>query len=226
MSLDGLEVTTCLRRGEIEVSTRYEPTAQKAYDELTGFIRSRHGDTLFSEDGSTIDEQVATMLAGHTIAVAESSTGGMLAARLTDRPGASAYFMGGLIVYSNEAKVSLAGVDRGLIERFGAVSAEVAVALAQGAIDRLNADIGVGITGIAGPDGGSEEKPVGTVCFSVKLRDGPDITRNARLPGGRADIRDRSTTVALHLVRRLLRGETDVRLPGTPARARVSAQRR
>jgi nicotinamide-nucleotide amidase len=226
ISLDGLEVTTCLRRGEIEVSTRYEPPEQEAYDELIGFIRDRHRDTLFSEDGSTIDQQVATMLAGHRIAVAESSTGGMLAARLTDLPGASAYFMGGLIVYSNEAKVALAGVDPELIERFGAVSNEVAIALADGAMERLDADVGVGITGIAGPDGGSDEKPVGTVCFSVKLRDGADITLTARLPGGRADVRDRSTTVALHLVRRLLRGETDVRLPGARDRAPASAERR
>jgi nicotinamide-nucleotide amidase len=226
ISLDGLEVTTCLRRGEIEVSTRYEPPDQRAYDELIGFIRERHRDTLFSEDGSTIDEQVASMLAGHRIAVAESSTGGMLAARLTDLPGASAYFMGGLIVYSNEAKVALAGVDPQLIERFGAVSNEVAIALAEGAIERLHADVGVGITGIAGPEGGSDEKPVGTVCFSVKLRDGADITLTARLPGGRVDVRDRSTTVALHLVRRLLRGETDVRMPGARDRAPVSAERR
>jgi nicotinamide-nucleotide amidase len=226
MSLDGLEVTTCLRRGEIEVSTRYEPPAQTAYDRLIDFIRGRHRDTLFSDDGSTIDEQVARMLTGHRIAVAESSTGGMLAARITDLPGASAYFAGGLIVYSNEAKVSLAGVDRELIERFGAVSEEVALALGQGAIERLDADIGVGITGVAGPEGGSDEKPVGTVCFSVKLRDGADITRTARLPGGRADVRDRSTTVALHLVRRLLRGETEVRLPGTRDRSRVSSEGR
>lgn len=226
ISLDGLEVTTCLRRGEIEVSTRYEPADENAYEELIGFIRERHRDTLFSEDGSTIDEQVASMLAGHRIAVAESSTGGMLAARLTDLPGASAYFMGGLIVYSNEAKVALAGVDPELIERFGAVSNEVAIALAKGAIERLDADVGVGITGIAGPEGGTEEKPLGTVCFSVKLRGGADITLTARLPGGRADVRDRSTTVALHLVRRLLRAETDVRLPGTPDRAPASAERR
>jgi nicotinamide-nucleotide amidase len=226
ISLDELEVTTCLRRGEIEVSTRYEPPDQDAYDELIGFIRGRHRDTMFSEDGSTIDQQVATMLGGHRIAVAESSTGGMLAARLTDLPGTSAYFVGGLIVYSNEAKVALAGVDPEQIERFGAVSNEVAIALAKGAMERLDADVGVGITGIAGPDGGSEEKPVGTVCFSVTLRDGADITLTARLPGGRADVRDRSSTVALHLVRRLLRGETDVRLPGTRDRAPVSADRR
>jgi nicotinamide-nucleotide amidase len=226
LSLDELEITTCLRRGEIEVSTRYEPAAQAAYDELIAFIRSRHGDTLFSEDGSTIDEQVAILLAGHRIAVAESCTGGMLAARLTDPPGASAYFVGGLVAYANEVKVSLAGVDPELIARFGAVSEEVAVALADGAIARLDADVGVGITGIAGPDGGTEQKPVGTVCFSVKLRDGWDITRTVRLPGGRADIRDRSTTVALHLVRRLLRVEAEAELPGAPDRARVSAERR
>jgi nicotinamide-nucleotide amidase len=224
--LEGLEVTTCLRRGEIEVSTRYEPGAQENYDELVAFIRGRHGDTLFSEDGSTIDEQVATLLASHRVAVAESCTGGMLAARLTDRPGSSAYFVGGLVVYANEAKVSLAGIDPDLIDRFGAVSEQVAVALAEGAIDRLDADLGVGITGIAGPDGGTEQKPVGTVCFSVKMRDGPDITRAVRLPGGRADIRDRSTTVALHLLRRLLRGELEVPVLGTPDRARVSAEER
>jgi nicotinamide-nucleotide amidase len=226
LSLGGLEVTTCLRRGEIEVSTRYEPPAQEAYDELVQFIRNRHSDTLFSEDGSTIDEQVATMLAGHRIAVAESCTGGMLAARLTDRPGSSAYFVGGLVVYSNETKLSLAGVEPELIERFGAVSEQVAAALAQGAIERMDADIGVGVTGIAGPDGGTEEKPVGTVCFSVKLGGGQEIARTVRLPGGRADVRDRSTTVALHLTRRLLRGETSAQLPGARDRLRLSADRR
>jgi nicotinamide-nucleotide amidase len=166
------------------------------------------------------------MLAGHRIAVAESCTGGMLAARLTDRPGSSAYFVGGLVVYSNETKLSLAGVEPELIERFGAVSEQVAAALAQGAIERMDADIGVGVTGIAGPDGGTEEKPVGTVCFSVKLGGGQEIARTVRLPGGRADVRDRSTTVALHLTRRLLRGETSAQLPGARDRLRLSADRR
>src|SRR5205085_6600608 len=131
--------------------------------------------------------------------------------------GSSASFVGGVVVYSNEAKVALAGVDRGLIERFGAVSNEVAESLAQGAIDRFEADFGVGVTGIAGPDGGTEEKPVGTVCFSVLGRDGKRMTRSARLPGGRSDVRERSTTVSLHLVRRLLLGQTDVQLPGASA---------
>jgi nicotinamide-nucleotide amidase len=204
VDLDALEVTTCLRRGEIEVATRYEPAAEGIYEQLVDSIRARHGDTLFSEDGSTIDEQVAALLAGRTIAVAESCTGGLMSARLTDRPGSSAYFKGGLVVYSDEAKASLAGVDPDLIARHGAVSTEVAEALADGAIERLDADVGVGITGIAGPGGGTPEKPVGLVCFSVHERGGERITRSVNLPGGRADVRDRSTVVAMHLLRRLL----------------------
>jgi nicotinamide-nucleotide amidase len=213
LDLKALEITTCLRRGEIEVSTRYEPPAQPAYDAFIDLIRSRHPDTLFSEDGSTIDEQVTAMLAGRTIAVAESCTGGLLSARLTDRPGASAFFLGGIVAYSNAAKVSIGGVDAELIERFGAVSAEVAEALAIGAIERFGADLGVGLTGVAGPDGGTGEKPVGLVCFSVAERGGERLTRSARLPGTRADIRDRSATVAMHLIRRFLRREAEAVLP-------------
>ncbi len=209
LELEPLEITTCLRRGEIEISTRYEPPAQPAYDALIAFIRDRHGDRLFSEDGSTVDEQVARLLEGRTIAVAESCTGGLMAARLTDRAGSSAYFLGGAVVYSNEAKVALAGVDPDLIARHGAVSEEVARALAEGAIARFGADLGIGVTGIAGPDGGTEEKPVGLVWFTVAERDGAQITLGTRLPGGRSDIRERATTVALHLLRRLLRGQTE-----------------
>jgi nicotinamide-nucleotide amidase len=212
IDLDAIEVTTCLRRGEIEIATRYEPPAEPVYDAFTGFVRERHADTLFSEDGSTIDDQVAALLSGNTIAVAESCTGGLMSARLTERPGSSAYFKGGLVVYSNEAKVALAGVDPDVIAHFGAVSTEVAEALADGAIDRLDADVGVGITGVAGPGGGTEEKPVGLVCFSVHARGGERITRSVNLPGGRADVRERSTVVALHLVRQLLQraaAETD-----------------
>jgi nicotinamide-nucleotide amidase len=220
LALEPLEITTCLRRGEIEIATRYEPPAAPDYEALVAFVSERHADTLFSLDGSTVDAQVAELLAGRTIAVAESCTGGMLAARLTDHAGSSAYFLGGIVAYSDAAKVSLVGVDPALIAQFGAVSTEVAEALADGAVTRFGADVGVGLTGIAGPGGGTEEKPVGLVCFSVALRDGERITRRVRLPGGRADIRDRSTTVAMHLMRRLLRGETEVRVPGQdPQRA-------
>ncbi|MDQ1686761.1 MAG: nicotinamide-nucleotide amidase, partial [Frankiaceae bacterium] len=127
----------------------------------------------------------------------------------TERPGSSEVFRGGLVVYSNEAKVGLAGVDPGLIETHGAVSEEVAEALADGALARLDAGVGVGVTGIAGPGGGTAEKPVGLVWFSVAHRDGRRLTRSVNVVGGRADVRDRSTTIALHLVRRLLRAALD-----------------
>jgi nicotinamide-nucleotide amidase len=214
ISLSELEITTCLRRGEIEIATRYEPQSADVYEAFASFVGERHADTLFSTDGSTIDEQVAALLKGHRIATGESCTGGMLAARLTDRGGSSAYVAGGVVAYSNEAKMALLGVDPALIERVGAVSTEVAEALADGAMSRFEADLGVGITGIAGPDGGTEEKPVGLVCFSVASADGQRITRSVRLPGNRADVRDRSTTVAMHLLRRLLRGEARKPLPG------------
>jgi nicotinamide-nucleotide amidase len=219
----GLEITTCLRRGEIEIATRFEPDAQGAYDRLLAFIRQRHDDTLFSLDGSTIDEQLAELLDGRRLATAESCTGGLLAARLTDRGGASAYFLGGAVVYSNEAKIDLAGVDPGLIERFGAVSAEVAEALAEGIARRFESDLGVGITGVAGPGGGTEDKPVGLVFISAwsKTDGGADaggagerrLTRRMVLPGTRADIRDRSVTVAMHMLRRILLGESEGERP-------------
>jgi nicotinamide-nucleotide amidase len=207
LKLDRLEVTTCLRRGEIEVSTRYEPQDEEAYDRLLDFMAVRHPQALFSRDGSTVDEQVASLVAGRSVAVAESCTGGLMASRLTYRAGSSAYFAGGVVAYSNRAKIDLVGVDPQLIERFGAVSDEVAEALAVGALERFQADIGVGITGIAGPGGGTEEKPVGLVCFCVAAASGEKLTRHAQLPGNRADVRDRSTTVAMHLLRRLVAGE-------------------
>jgi nicotinamide-nucleotide amidase len=215
IALDRLEITTCLRRGEIEVVTRYEPAEEQVYDEFAALVRERHGATLFSDDGSTVDAQVFALLRGdggrppETIAVAESCTGGLLSARLTERAGSSEVFDGGLVVYSNAAKVALAGVDASLIEAHGAVSEEVAEALADGARAALGADVGVGVTGIAGPGGGTPEKPVGLVWLSVSHRDGRRLTRSVTMPGGRADVRDRSTTVAMHLVRRLLRAETE-----------------
>jgi nicotinamide-nucleotide amidase len=170
-------------------------------------IVERHSDTLFSLDGSTVDEQVAALLADRSIAVAESCTGGLLAARLTRRPGSSAYVAGGIVSYSNEAKASLLGVDPGLIERHGAVSPEVADAMAAGALKLFEADTAVSITGVAGPGGGTEAKPVGYVCWSVKLADGTTLARDSRLPGDRNEVRDRSVAVAMHLLRRALRGE-------------------
>ncbi|MGH2802791.1 MAG: competence/damage-inducible protein A [Thermoleophilaceae bacterium] len=202
-----LEITTCLRRGEVEMVTRWEPPAKAAWDALEALVAERHAHSLFSTDGSRVDDQVAELLAGCSLAVAESCTGGLMAARMTERPGSSAYFAGGVVSYSNEAKSSLLGVDRGLIERHGAVSPEVAEAMADGALARFEADTALTITGVAGPDGGTDAKPVGYVCWCAKLAGGPALARDVRLPGDRAEIRDRSTTVGLHLLRRLLRGE-------------------
>ena len=130
----------------------------------------------------------------------------MVAARLTDRAGSSAYVMGGAVVYSNEAKSELLDVDPALIAEHGAVSEPVAEAMAAGALRRFDADTAIAITGIAGPDGGTPDKPVGTVCFSVAVAGAPPSTRTVLLPGNRADIRDRSTTVAMHLLRQALGG--------------------
>jgi nicotinamide-nucleotide amidase len=210
IGLEGLEITTCLRRAELEVVIRSDRESDAAAGRLAAFIGDRHREALFSTDGSSIEEQVAELLTGRRIAVGESCTAGLLAARLTDRPGASAYFAGGVVAYSNEAKVELLEVPAELIERHGAVSEEVAKAMAAGAMVRFNADVGIGLTGIAGPDGGTPEKPVGRVCFCVASRSAAgetEIVRALDLPGSRAEVRDRATTVALHLVRRLLRGE-------------------
>ena len=204
---DGLEITTCLRRGEVEVVVRSLPEARARADELEEIVVERHAPLLFSRDGTMVDDQVAELLQGRRIALAESCTGGLLAARLTERAGSSAYVAGGVVAYSNEAKAELLGVDPALIERHGAVSLEVAEAMADGALERFGADTAAAITGVAGPGGGTEAKPVGYVCWSVKTTDGRTMNRDIRLPGGRGDVRDRSTTVAMHLLRRLLRGE-------------------
>ena len=206
---DALEITTCLRRGELEMVTRYEAEAAGAYADLMDLVRQRHGAAVFSEDGATVDDQVAGLLAGRRIATAESCTAGMLAARLTDRPGSSAYVAGGAVAYANEAKVELLGVDPALIAEHGAVSAEVAEAMAVGAIRRLQADTAVAITGVAGPGGGTAAKPVGTVWFCVMVTDGLTVTRCVQVPGERADVRERSTTIAMHLLRRALSGTPD-----------------
>jgi len=205
--LEALEITTCLRRAELEVVIRHEPATAPAYEALEAVIRERHGQYLYSTDGKTIDDQVAALLGDKQIAVGESCTGGLMTARLTSRPGSSGCVQGGVVAYSNEAKTNLLGIDPGLIDEHGAVSPEVAEALADGAIERFEAQFGVGITGIAGPDGGTEEKPVGYVCWCIKSDDGQKIARDLRLPGDRNEIRDRATTVAMHMLRRLLSGE-------------------
>jgi nicotinamide-nucleotide amidase len=204
---DELEITTCLRRGEVEALIRFEPGSEAASEAVASLVAERHQRTLFSTDGSSIDDQVARLLRGRRVGVGESCSGGLMAARLTERSGSSGYVAGGVVAYSNDAKTELLGVPADLIERRGAVSPEVAEAMADGAIARFEANLGVGITGIAGPGGGTEEKPVGYVCVCVKVDNGPMIARDPVIPGDRVEIKDRSATLAMHLVRRLLRGE-------------------
>jgi nicotinamide-nucleotide amidase len=207
VDLGAVEVTTCLRRGEIEIDVRYRAEQAPVAEEVREGLAERHPRHLFSLDGETIDAQVARLLRGRRLALAESCSSGLLAARITDLPGASAYFAGGVVAYSNEAKAELLGVDPELIESHGAVSPEVAAAMSEGALRRFGADVAVSITGIAGPEGGSEEKPVGYVCFDARLADGTRIARDPVIPGGREDIRERSALVGMHLLRTLLGGE-------------------
>ncbi|MGC1852441.1 MAG: competence/damage-inducible protein A [Solirubrobacterales bacterium] len=204
VELGAVEITTCLRRGEIEIDVRYRADAAPVAEAVRAGLVDRHTRHLFSLDGETVDAQLARLLQGRRLALAESCSGGLLAARITDLPGASAYFAGGVVAYSNGAKAELLGVDPELIGAQGAVSAEVAEAMSRGALERFGADVAVAITGIAGPDGGTEEKPVGYVCFDARLGDGTSIARDPVIPGGREDIRERSALVAMHLLRTLL----------------------
>jgi nicotinamide-nucleotide amidase len=204
VDLAAVEVTTCLRRGEIEIDVRYRAETGSEAEAIRAGMIERHQRHLFSTDGETIDSQVAGLLQGRRLALAESCSGGLLAARITDLPGASAYMAGGVVAYSNEAKAELLGVDPALIEEWGAVSPQVAEAMAVGALERFDADVAVSVTGIAGPDGGTEEKPVGYVCFNARLADGTAIAREPVIPGGREDIRERSALVGMHLLRTLL----------------------
>jgi nicotinamide-nucleotide amidase len=206
VAISKVEITTCLRRGEIEIDVRYRDDALETAKAVQDGLAARHSRHLFSLDGETIDSQVAELLTGHRLGLAESCSGGLLAARITNTPGASAYMAGSAVAYSNAAKADLLGVDPALIEAKGAVSPEVAEAMALGALECFEADIAVSITGIAGPDGGSEEKPVGYVCFNARLADGTALARDPVIPGGRADIRERSALVGMHLLRILLSG--------------------
>jgi nicotinamide-nucleotide amidase len=206
VALPEVEITTCLRRGEIEIDVRFRDEAAATAEAVQVGLQARHSQHLFSLDGETIDSQVAGLLAGRRLGLAESCSGGLLAARVTDLPGASAYMAGSVVAYSNGAKAELLGVDPGLIAAKGAVSLEVAEAMALGALARFEADVAVAITGIAGPDGGSEEKPVGYVCFNARLADGTAMARDPVIPGGRADIRERSALVGMHMLRILLSG--------------------
>ncbi len=203
------QTTILFNRSEIEIhltaQAKTEQDAELLLDGLAGQIEERLGDAIFAFRGETMEEIVGLRLAvnGFTLAVAESCTGGLVAQRLTEIPGSSVYFVEGVVAYSNEAKVRTLGVDEGLIARHGAVSAEVAEAMAEGVRRRADTDFGVSVTGIAGPGGGSEEKPVGLVYIAL-ADDAHTEHRKLMLPGDRHLIRWRSSQAALDLLRRRL----------------------
>jgi nicotinamide-nucleotide amidase len=202
--LAGVEITTCLRRSELEVDLRADPGAEDRLAALADALAARHADRLVSADGTSTDELLARTLvgAGLTVATAESCTGGLLAGRLVDRAGSSEYVLGGLVSYSNAAKTALLGVPAALIDEHGAVSAPVARAMADGARAALRADVGIGITGVAGPGGGTPDKPVGLVHLCATTAAGRVVAREVRLPGSRADVRDRAVDAGMHLLLR------------------------
>jgi nicotinamide-nucleotide amidase len=202
---DGVEATICAREFEIHVDLVVDPGATARADEIAEALREDLGRHLFSEDERSIAEMVLELCRakGLTLAAAESSTGGLVSARLTAVSGASDVFQGGVISYANDVKESALGVPHDVLARHGAVSAETAKAMAEGVRERLGADIGVSVTGIAGPGGGSDEKPVGLVFVHAVGPDGEEA-RRSDFPGDREMIRGRATAAALHLVRRLL----------------------
>jgi len=179
--------------------------AQQRVDELAGEIEDELEDALYSSKGESLEQIVGYYLQmrNATLAVAESCTGGLLAERITSINGSSRYFLGGALVYSNELKTEFAGVPASTIARYGAVSREVAAALAQGIRKRCKATFGVGITGVAGPTGGTAEKPVGLVYNALASADGTQVEER-KFPGDRKRIRWFATQLALDMVRRKL----------------------
>jgi nicotinamide-nucleotide amidase len=207
---DGVEATICARDFEIHVDLYVEPGAEARADELSAQLVAPLARYLFSRDERRVEELVldACLEQGLTLATAESCTGGMVAQRLTSVPGSSRVFLGGVVAYADDVKAAELGVPREVLERHGAVSAETAAAMAAGARERLGADVAVSVTGIAGPDGGSEEKPVGLVYLHAEGRSGSRSV-DFVFPGDREGIRRRAAVTALHLVRRLLAQSRD-----------------
>jgi nicotinamide-nucleotide amidase len=203
------QTTILFNNTEIEIHLtaqgKTEQEAELLLDGLSGQIEDRLGDSIFAFRGETMEEVVGLRLAvgGFTLAVAESCTGGLIAHRMTEVPGSSSYFMEGVVTYSNEAKTRLLGVPAKLIEEYGAVSAEIAEEMAEGVKAQSDADFGLAVTGIAGPGGGTPEKPVGLVYIAL-ADDAHTEHRRLMLPGDRNLIRWRASQAALDLLRRRL----------------------
>jgi nicotinamide-nucleotide amidase len=207
---DGVEATICARDFEIHVDLVVEPGKGARADKLSERLVAPLERHLFSRDERPIEELVLDLCRarGLTLGTAESCTGGMVAERLTSIPGSSEVFLGAVVAYADEVKARELGVPREGLERHGAVSAETAAAMATGVRERLGADVGVSVTGIAGPGGGSDEKPVGLVFLHAEGPEG-SRSRDFVFPGDRTSIRRRATVTALHLLRRLLEQSRD-----------------
>lgn len=200
--LGGLRMGICARPGELEIVLTEDPGVAGAAARFTAMLHRSFGAALFSTDGATVTGIVAEALRdrGATLAVAESCTGGMLGARITDTAGSSEYFVGGVLSYADAVKRDLLGVPADLLEAHGAVSEQVAAAMAEGVRRVTGADWGVSVTGIAGPGGGSAQKPVGLVYFGCSGPDGTTVAHRSHR-GGRDMIRDSAVVYALHLLR-------------------------
>ncbi len=207
---DGVVATICARDFEIHVDLVAAPGGEGRAEELAAGLRELGARYLFAEDERPVEEIVldACRARGLTLAAAESCTGGLVAARLTSIPGSSEVFLGGVVAYSNEVKADQLGVPEDVLERNGAVSAEAAAAMASGARARLGAGVSIAVTGVAGPGGGTDAKPVGLVYLHAEGPQG-SLARELNLPGDRQVIRDRATASALHLLRTLLAQSRD-----------------
>ena len=204
-----VETTILAGAGEIQLHFRCrkesQADAEACVEELSSKVEDELGDAIFSRKGETIEQIVSYLLQmrGMTLAVAESCTGGLLAERITSLSGSSRYFLGGAVVYSNALKTQFANVPKALIDKHGAVSREVAAAMAEGIRKRCLSSFGVGVTGVAGPTGGTEQKPVGLVYIALAGDEGTQVVER-NFPGDRKRIRTFATQQALEMIRRAL----------------------
>jgi competence/damage-inducible protein CinA-like protein len=207
---DGVEVTICARDFEIHVDLIVQPGAESRADELESHFLPPLEQWIYGRDERGVEEHVLELCRerGLTLATAESCSGGLVAARLTSVPGSSDVVLGGIVAYANAVKEEELAVPGELIAEHGAVSAEVAAAMARGARERLGAGVAVSVTGVAGPGGGTPEKPVGLVYVHAEGPNG-GLGREFNFPGDRSAIRARSVVIALHLVRTLLTRSSD-----------------
>lgn len=203
LKLPGLELGYCARLGEVDLRLIGEAAV---LDQAEQIVREKLGPAIFSTDGSDLEEAVVKLLTEkkQTLAVAESCTGGYLAHRITNVPGASAVFLAGYVTYSNEAKAAMLGIEPSLISEHGAVSKQVVTAMAEGARANGKADFALATTGIAGPSGGTEEKPVGTVFIALAAEGRPTSIKHGFFPDDRPTFKELTTQTALEMLRRRL----------------------